>query len=152
MRNYWKKMTKYAATWYAKFNFTCKSHEKCELHNHDNNLYRPVMNSHHICNDIYLWVAIKCAYFKRKIYFLIHTLQVFHFVLSTFQVPFLVNQPSKQQSIYLRRRSHLNIRMLSKNIWAYTITLRSLTGRYKIYVYCPRDKFAIYSNHKHFRF
>ena len=89
-----KKMTKYAFTWYAKFELTCKSHEKCELHILDNNLYRLVMNRHYIFNNISLWLPIRCAYFKRKVYFGLGTLQVFHFVLGTLQLPFLVNQPT----------------------------------------------------------
>ena len=148
-----KKMTKYAFSWYAKFELTCKCDEKCEPHIHDNNLYRPVMNRHYMLNHISLWLPTKSTLFNREYFhFLLGTLRSISFCIGH-QLPFLVNQPSKQQSIYLRRRSPLNIRMFAKNIMPYVFTSPSLKGAYKINGYSPRAKFTISSNHnKHFRF
>ena len=114
----------------------------------DNNLYMPSTHRDYISSHIFLWLTTKYAYFRRR------SLNCILGWKLNFCVAHITctHPPTHQQSIYLRRRSNLNIRMFAKNIEPYTITFRSLTGRYKIYVYCPRAKFAISSNHKHFRF
>ena len=58
------------------------------------------MNSHHISNDIFLWLAIKCAYFKRKFFSSNTHLAGISFCIE--HVPSaLLGEPTKQATINL---------------------------------------------------